>query len=63
MTRDAVGLRAVENLIHVHGLHAIILHLLGFDHLKLTCKHNGGDECATVNAGRVVRVAHEGLFV
>ena len=53
-TTDAMGLRAVENPVHVHDLHATILHLLGFDHLKLTYKHNGRDERATVNAGRVV---------
>ncbi|MBC7816725.1 MAG: DUF1501 domain-containing protein, partial [Planctomycetaceae bacterium] len=52
---DAVGLRAVENTVHVHDLHATILHLLGFDHEQLTYFHNGRDERLTDVAGRVVR--------
>jgi Protein of unknown function (DUF1501) len=52
---DEIGLRAVENRVHVHDLHATILHLLGFDHRKLTFPHNGRDERLTENAGRVVR--------
>ncbi len=51
---DPLGLRAVENPVHVHDLHATILHLLGFDHRKLTYFHNGRDERLTENAGRVV---------
>ncbi|MCC2668015.1 MAG: hypothetical protein K0Q72_486 [Armatimonadetes bacterium] len=51
---DDLGLRAVEDRVHVHDLHATMLHLLGMDHLKLTYRHNGRDERATVNAGRVV---------
>jgi hypothetical protein len=51
---DDVGLRAVEDRIHVHDLHATILALLGMDHLKLTYRHNGRDERATVNAGQVI---------
>ncbi|MCE9606366.1 MAG: DUF1501 domain-containing protein [Planctomycetia bacterium] len=51
---DAVGLRAVENPVHVHDLHATILHILGFDHTKLTYAHNGRDERLTDVAGRVV---------
>ena len=54
---DDLGLRAVEDKIHVHDLHATILHLLGMDHLKLTYKHMGRDERATVNAGQVVTKA------
>src|SRR4029079_3861657 len=52
---DAVGLRAAENKIHVHDLHATILHLLGFDHEQLTYFHNGRDERLTDVAGHVVR--------
>ncbi len=52
---DAVGLRAAENKVHVHDLHATILHLLGFDHEQLTYFHNGRDERLTDVAGRVVR--------
>jgi hypothetical protein len=51
---DPVGLRAAENKVHVHDLHATILHLLGFDHERLTFFHNGRDERLTDVAGRVV---------
>ncbi len=54
---DEIGLRAVERPVHVHDLHATILHLLGMDHLRLTYFHNGRNERATVNAGEVVREA------
>ena len=52
---DAVGLRAEENKVHVHDLHATILHLLGLDHEKLTYLHNGREERLTDVAGRVVK--------
>jgi len=51
---DAVGLRAAENKVHVHDLHATLLHLLGLDHQLLTYFHNGRDERLTDVAGRVV---------
>jgi len=51
---DAVGLRAVENKVHVHDLHATLLHLLGLDHELLTYFHNGRNERLTDVAGRVV---------
>jgi uncharacterized protein (DUF1501 family) len=51
---DAVGLRAAENKVHVHDLHATILHLLGLDHELLTYFHNGREERLTDVAGRVV---------
>jgi hypothetical protein len=51
---DNLGLRAVEDKVHVHDLHATILHLLGFDHRKLTYPHNGRDERLTENGGVVV---------
>src|SRR5256885_4561290 len=35
-TTDEIGLYAVENKVHVHDLHATILHCLGLDHKKLT---------------------------
>jgi hypothetical protein len=54
-TTDDLGLRAVENRAHVHDLHATILHLLGFEHTRLTYPHNGRDERLTENAGRVVK--------
>jgi hypothetical protein len=52
---DAVGLRAAVDPVHVHDLHATILHLLGIDHTRLTFPHNGRDDRLTDTAGRVVR--------
>jgi hypothetical protein len=52
---DELGLRAVDSPVHVHDLHATILHLLGLDHRRLTYFHNGRDERLTDNGGRVVR--------
>ncbi len=51
---DPFGLRAAEGKVHVHDLHATILHLLGLDHEALTYLHNGRDERLTDVAGRVV---------
>ncbi len=51
---DPFGLRAVEDTMHVHDLHATILHLLGLDHEALTYQHNGRSERLTDVAGRVV---------
>lgn len=51
---DEIGLRAVRDRIHVHDLHATILHLMGLDHLRLVWPHNGRDERATINDGEVV---------
>jgi Protein of unknown function (DUF1501) len=51
---DPFGLRAVEDKVHVHDLHATILHLLGLNHEALTYFHNGRDERLTDVAGRVV---------
>ena len=52
---DAVGLRAVDKKVHVHDLHATLLHLLGFDHTKLTFFHNGRDQRLTDVEGDVVK--------
>ncbi|MEX0704612.1 MAG: DUF1501 domain-containing protein [Planctomycetales bacterium] len=52
---DAIGLRAEVDKVHVHDLHATILHLLGLDHELLTYSHNGREERLTDVAGRVVR--------
>ncbi|MBL8848134.1 MAG: DUF1501 domain-containing protein, partial [Planctomycetaceae bacterium] len=51
---DAVGLRAAENKVHVHDLHATLLHLLGLDHESLTWFQNGRQERLTDVSGRVV---------
>ncbi|MEZ6141862.1 MAG: DUF1501 domain-containing protein [Zavarzinella sp.] len=40
---DEFGYLAVENRVHVHDLHATLLHLMGFDHRKLTYRHAGLD--------------------
>jgi hypothetical protein len=40
-TTDEFGFNAVEDKVHVHDLHATLLHLLGFDHTKLTFKFQG----------------------
>jgi hypothetical protein len=52
---DEFGLYAVEDKVHVHDLHATILHLLGMDHLRLTFPRDGRDERLTVNGGKIVR--------
>ncbi len=54
---DAIGLRAAEGKTHVHDVHATILHLLGFNHRKLTFRHNGRNERLTDNAGEVIETA------
>jgi hypothetical protein len=51
---DEFGLYGVDGKVHVHDLHATILHLMGFDHEKLTYRHNGRDERLTDVAGKVV---------
>jgi hypothetical protein len=52
---DPIGLRAEHNKVHVHDLHATILHILGLDHERLTVKRHGRDERLTDVAGNVVR--------
>ncbi|HUG91317.1 MAG TPA: DUF1501 domain-containing protein [Planctomycetaceae bacterium] len=51
---DEFGFRAVENPVHVHDLHATLLHLLGFDHEQLTYRYAGRDFRLTDVAGRVI---------
>jgi hypothetical protein len=50
---DEYGSAAVEKRMHVHDLHATILHLLGLDHEKLTYRHAGRDYRLTDVAGQV----------
>ena len=52
---DEFGFRAVENKVHVHDLHATILHLMGIDHEKLTYRHAGRDFRLTDVHGEVVK--------
>ena len=52
---DEFGFRAVENKVHVHDLHATVLHLLGFDHATFTYRYAGRDVRLTDVHGRLVR--------
>ncbi len=52
---DDIGLRAEHKPVHVHDFHATILHLMGFNHEKLTYRHAGRDYRLTDVAGHVVR--------
>jgi hypothetical protein len=51
---DEFGFEAVKDKVHLHDLHATILHLMGFDHEKLTYFHQGRQERLTDVYGRVV---------
>jgi hypothetical protein len=53
-TSDDFGFNAVEDKVHVHDLHATILHLLGFDHTRLTYRFQGRDFRLTDVFGNVV---------
>ena len=48
---DDAGLRAVEGRMHVHDIHATILHLMGLDHMRLVYTNNGRPERPTLNEG------------
>lgn len=50
---DEIGLHAIEERLHVHDLHATILHLLGLNHWDLVYHHQGRPERATQNEGKV----------
>ena len=52
---DDVGLHAIEDRLHVHDIHATILHALGVDHTRLIYRHQGRPERPTVNEGQVFR--------
>ena len=51
---DEIGLSAVEGKVHMHDLHATILHALGLDHEQLTYRHAGREFRLTDIHGRVV---------
>src|SRR5690606_35984181 len=68
---DELGYQAVENPVHIHDWHATILHLLGFDHKRLTFNYAGRDFRLTDVYGNVVhdiiacgryRAVHDGSF-
>lgn len=52
---DEFGAKAVQDKVHIHDLHATLLHLLGMDHEKLTYRYNGRDFRLTDNYGNVVK--------
>jgi hypothetical protein len=52
---DDFGYAAVENKVHVHDLHATVLHLMGLDHTMLTYFHGGRDHRLTDVSGRVLK--------
>jgi hypothetical protein len=52
---DEFGFRAIADKVHVHDLHATVLHLLGFDHEKLTYRYAGRDFRLTDVHGHVVK--------
>ena len=51
---DEIGFEAVENKVHLHDIHATILHLMGVDHEKLTYFHQGREESLTDVGGRII---------
>ncbi len=52
---DEFGIAVGKDRVHVHDLHATILHLLGLNHERLTFRHNGRDYRLTDVEGNVVR--------
>ena len=52
---DDFGFKAIEKPVHVHDLHATMLHLLGFDHERFTYPYAGRDFRLTDVHGRVVK--------
>jgi len=52
---DEFGFKAIENRVHVHDLHATLLHLMGFDHEKFTYRSAGRDFRLTDVHGHVIK--------
>ena len=52
---DEFGWNAIEDKVHVHDLHATILHLMGIDHEKLTYRYSGRNYRLTDVSGNVVK--------
>ncbi len=52
---DDFGHLAVDGKVHMHDLHATLLHLLGLDHEQLTFRHDGRDHRLTDVHGEVIR--------
>ena len=51
---DELGFNVAENPVHVHDLHATILHLLGFNHRRLTYRFQGRDYRLTDVHGKLI---------
>lgn len=51
---DDYGYKSVENIVHMHDLHATMLHLLGIDHTRLTVRFGGRDMRLTDVHGEIV---------
>jgi len=51
---DDFGFKAIDKPVHVHDLHATILHLMGIDHTKLTYRYSGRDFRLTDVSGKVI---------
>jgi len=51
---DDFGFKAIEKPVHVHDLHATVLHLMGIDHTKLTYRYSGRDFRLTDVSGTVI---------
>jgi hypothetical protein len=52
---DEFGAKAIKDVVHMHDLHATLLHLLGLDHEKLTYRYDGRDFRLTDVHGRIVK--------
>jgi len=52
---DETGFKAEHNKVHLHDLHATMLHLLGLDHERLTYRYGGRDFRLTDVSGKVVK--------
>jgi len=52
---DTTGRTAVENKVHIHDIHATMLHLMGLNHTKLTYRYSGRDFRLTDVYGEIVK--------
>ena len=52
---DDLGYNIVRDPVHVHDLHATLLHAMGVDHKRFTFRHEGRDYRLTDIAGNVVK--------
>ena len=51
---DEFGFQAIENRVHVHDLHATVLHMMGLNHERLTYRYSGRDFRLTDVSGTVL---------